>query len=399
VEAKAENGASPAPAAPLTFWDKWKARTESTFVMIALFALLVYLGHSALVGLIFVLQIWIFVELRDLRDKTIFQKLKEKRKKKFAPFILDWIFFAASTHYIYGRLLIARFGALFFQGHHVFRVLAEHHSFVSFGLYVLGFVMFVASLEAGMYKVQFIQLAWTFVILQITVLQSSFYLNTLFEGLIWFFLPVSLVVANDIWAFIFGFFFGKTPLIQLSPKKTVEGFVGGFAATVFFALLFSSWLSRYTWMTCPKGDLFTWAVTCEPDAVFQWTTYQLPALVHSVLSAIGLGWFTHIHYMPLHVHAVVIAVFASLIAPFGGFFASGLKRAIKIKDFAESIPGHGGIADRMDCQLLMGVFMYVYYTNFVRVGRDVSGLLNAILLLAPTDQQKIFDALRKQLQK
>jgi phosphatidate cytidylyltransferase len=44
-------------------------------------------------------------------------------------------------------------------------------------------------------------------------------------------------------------------------------------------------------------------------------------------------------------------LFASIIAPFGGFFASGFKRAFKIKDFGDSIPGHGGITDRMDCQV------------------------------------------------
>jgi phosphatidate cytidylyltransferase len=33
-----------------------------------------------------------------------------------------------------------------------------------------------------------------------------------------------------------------------------------------------------------------------------------------------------------------MAVFASIIAPFGGFFASGFKRAFKLKDFGDSIP-------------------------------------------------------------
>ena len=54
----------------------------------------------------------------------------------------------------------------------------------------------------------------------------------------------------------------------------------------------------------------------------------------------------------LQLHAVVMAIFASIIAPFGGFFASGFKRGFKIKDFGDSIPGHGGMTDRMDCQVI-----------------------------------------------
>lgn len=56
--------------------------------------------------------------------------------------------------------------------------------------------------------------------------------------------------------------------------------------------------------------------------------------------------------MHVQLHAVVLAMFASIIAPFGGFFASGFKRGFKIKDFGDSIPGHGGMTDRMDCQVL-----------------------------------------------
>ena len=33
-------------------------------------------------------------------------------------------------------------------------------------------------------------------------------------------IPILMVVINDVMAYMFGFFFGKTPLIQLSPKKT-----------------------------------------------------------------------------------------------------------------------------------------------------------------------------------
>jgi phosphatidate cytidylyltransferase len=55
----------------------------------------------------------------------------------------------------------------------------------------------------------------------------------------------------------------------------------------------------------------------------------------------------------MHFHTFFMGLFASLLAPLGGFFASGFKRAIKIKDFGTTIPGHGGLTDRMDCQMLM----------------------------------------------
>ena len=62
------------------------------------------------------------------------------------------------------------------------------------------------------------------------------------------------------------------------------------------------------------------------------------------------------------IHAGVIALFAAVVAPFGGFFASGLKRGLKIKDFSDSIPGHGGVADRFDCHIVISVFTFVYLT-------------------------------------
>lgn len=54
-----------------------------------------------------------------------------------------------------------------------------------------------------------------------------------------FIIPVSMIVCNDVWAYIFGFFWGRTPLIQLSPKKTWEGFIGGGVATIIFGLCVS----------------------------------------------------------------------------------------------------------------------------------------------------------------
>lgn len=49
-----------------------------------------------------------------------------------------------------------------------------------------------------------------------------------------------------------GFFFGRTPLIKLSPKKTWEGFVGGFLGTLVIAFFLSAYLAQFKWMTCPR---------------------------------------------------------------------------------------------------------------------------------------------------
>ncbi|KAL7671280.1 hypothetical protein ACOME3_006181 [Neoechinorhynchus agilis] len=74
----------------------------------------------------------------------------------------------------------------------------------------------------------------------------------------------------------------------------------------------------------------------------------------------------HVDLYPFQVHAIALSLFASLIGPFGGFFASGFKRAFKIKDFSDTIPGHGGFMDRFDCQYAMFTFTYVWILTFVR---------------------------------
>lgn len=76
-------------------------------------------------------------------------------------------------------------------------------------------------------------------------------MNNVFEGMIWFFLPASLVICNDIFAYICGITFGKTQLIKLSPKKTVEGFVGAWILTVIFGVGMTNVLMRYDYFTCP----------------------------------------------------------------------------------------------------------------------------------------------------
>ncbi len=92
---------------------------------------------------------------------------------------------------------------------------------------------------------------------------------------------------------------------------------------------------------------------------------------------------------PIQIHIFFWATFASLIAPFGGFFASGLKRTFKIKDFGDSIPGHGGMTDRMDCQFIMGFFAYIYYHTFLAVNKASLGDIMEMAITGLTVEEQI----------
>lgn len=77
------------------------------------------------------------------------------------------------------------------------------------------------------------------------LMSCLFYLT--FGLLYRFLLPATLIVINDIAAYIFGFFFGKTPLIKLSPKKTWEGFIGASVTTIISAFMVSTISICYWW--------------------------------------------------------------------------------------------------------------------------------------------------------
>ena len=99
---------------------------------------------------------------------------------------------------------------------------------------------------------------------------------------------------------------------------------------------------------------------------------------------------------PFVLHSLSLSLFSSIIGPFGGFFASGFKRAFKIKDFGDVIPGHGGIVDRFDCQYLMATFVNVYISSFIRLP-NASKLLQTILSLRTEEQFKLFELLSDHL--
>lgn len=67
-----------------------------------------------------------------------------------------------------------------------------------------GFISFVLSLKRGMYLYQFSQYAWTHMVILIVIVPSSLFVSMMFEGMVWWLLPSSLIIANDICAYLAG---------------------------------------------------------------------------------------------------------------------------------------------------------------------------------------------------
>jgi len=407
----------PAPQLQKSKWRSFRTRLGSTVIMISGFTAILYMGHVWVWALIVGIQLAMVNELFQLAQ----QKAQEASLPGFR--LQQWYFFGAAFFYSHIRFLKKNLLVSISNDRTLSRLFAatlKYHTMIAYGLYVAGFALFVLSLKSKSYSYQFGQFAWTHMILMVVFAQTSFFVSNVFEGLIWFVFPCSMVILNDIMAYVFGFFFGRTRLIKLSPKKTWEGFGGAFVSTVIISFCVADGLVSlqgtrfFMWLTCPKESIDPWAfygtLACEVPQEYVERDFLLPA---DFLAAVQ-PWMPYLRHIPIggrillrgyftaapfQFHTLALSAFASAIAPFGGFFASGFKRAFKIKDFGDSIPGHGGLTDRMDCQNLMAVFSYVYLHTFIATGAvTVSSVLNQALKLSPEQQVELVERLGNVLQ-
>ncbi|KYQ91467.1 CDP-diacylglycerol synthase [Tieghemostelium lacteum] len=392
TNAGADNSSAADP--PFAKWKKLIVRSIIGAFMIAFFALILNTDHFVVSLFVIAIQLLVFKEMISVR----YLEAKEKKIPRFRT--LNWFFLLSSFFYFYAKPILVKLTHYYPD---LFQHFVRYHLWHSFSLYVIGFVSFTFTLRKGSYRYQFSQLTWTLMTLLLVVVQSNFLISNIYTGLIWFILPVSIIVCNDIFAYFNGFFFGKKfihkPFMKISPNKTWEGFIGATFCTLIFAYYFAGFLIQYDWITCPKGDgNFLEPLHCVTDPVFLMKEFVIPPEISSVLSKyLGLH-ITSFSFIPIQLHALVLALFGSLIAPFGGFFASGIKRAYKIKDFDNIFPGHGGVTDRTDCQFIMGLFIYVYYSTFIKTYEvDPSQIIQAIMMLPIDERIKIIDKVKSTL--
>ncbi len=123
-----------------------------------------------------------------------------------------------------------------------------------------------------------------------------------------------ITVITDTFAYFTGYFIGKRKLCEkISPKKTIEGAVGGsFVGTIIPSLF------------------YLYVINNDANVLI----------------------------------VILVTLLLSVIGQIGDLFFSSIKRHYNIKDFSNLIPGHGGILDRLD-SIIFVVITYILFMNIL----------------------------------
>ncbi len=120
-----------------------------------------------------------------------------------------------------------------------------------------------------------------------------------------------IIWASDTFAYLTGKAFGKHKLFErISPKKTIEGFIGGLVGAIVISMIIDIYSARPVW---------------------QW---------------------------------IVLAIVLVIAGTLGDLVESSFKRAAKVKDSGTILPGHGGLLDRLDSLVFASPFAYLMLVLF-----------------------------------
>ena len=198
--------------------------------MIVGFAIVLSAGQFYSCLLIQFLCYMIFSEINNIK------RYEEKEIKIPMTKYINWYIYFAYNYYCLGKFIANKLPSIGIE-YPLVGTLLTYHSFITFTLFIIGFLSFVLSLKQGFLKYQFRLFGWILIATLLIISPAWYMCNNTYEGLIYFILPSMLIVVNDIFAYIFGYFFGKHQLIALSPKKTWEGYIGGAISTCLFSII------------------------------------------------------------------------------------------------------------------------------------------------------------------
>lgn len=191
-------------------------------------------------------------------------------------------------------------------------------TFFSFGIFVIIFIActFIVFLH---HRYNINDIAMTFFGIFYVVFLFAFLILTRYlvngEYFIWLIFIGAWV--TDTFAYFTGKALGKKKLLPaISPKKTVEGSIGGVMGCVALTTIYGILTSKY------------------------------------------------VNYMPLY-HYIIIGILSGIVSQIGDLSASAIKRHTGIKDYGSLVPGHGGILDRFDSILFIAPMVYFYISFLI----------------------------------
>ena len=177
-------------------------------------------------------------------------------------------------------------------------------------------IILFAQVVATEMKTTFKDIAYTFLGIFYVVFFIMFvaFIDGMPNGKILIWYAIFAAWGTDIFAYVVGKHFGKHKFSKVSPKKSIEGCVGGVIGSLIMILAYTYIANNY--------------------------------------------WGMNYSYLFI----TAIGVMLSLIGQIGDFAASSIKRFVDIKDFSNLIPGHGGMLDRIDSLIFLAPFAYALFT-------------------------------------
>lgn len=187
-----------------------------------------------------------------------------------------------------------------------------------YGVIIISFVYLVSLFVILMLNFQKTKFSEATVAMFVTFVITCFMSNIIFIRRIeehgFFFMVLCIVCSawcTDIFAYLVGILIGKhRPFPHISPKKSVEGCIGG--------------------------------------AVFSIGIYFVFCLIYQKITGVSINWLLVLLY----------SFCCTVIGQIGDLSFSYIKRSYGIKDFGKILPGHGGFLDRMDSLIFIAPMFY-----------------------------------------